>query len=338
MLDIVAGLLGGLGLFFVGLRQLGAQLQALAGRRMRQAVALATRGPWSAGALGLMLGALTQSSNAVAGIAASLRAADLIEPRRALPLVAWANAGTAGLVFLASLDLRFAAFWVLGLAGFATWFGQARLRAAAGVLTAMGLLLLGLGLLKASAAPLRDLDAVRELLLLTGDGRLAPLAAGLLFGFVAQSASAVSILVITLHGAALLTLPQATAAVIGASMGSGLAVWAMSRGMRGTARQPLVFQAALRVAGGAAFLALPAAGTLPAALPVPDPLRLAAFFLLLQAVPAAIAAPLHRPIQRLLDARVPPTPAEAFARPRHIFARAAEDPASALALVAAEQR
>jgi phosphate:Na+ symporter len=345
-MDIAAALVGGLGLFFVGLRQLSAQLQAVAGRRMRQAVAAATRGPWTAGALGLALGALTQSSNAVAFIAASLRAADAMEPRRALPLVAWANAGTAVLVFVASLDLRIAAFWVLGLAGFATYFGRARLRAAAGVATALGLVLLGLGLMKSGAAPLREMEAVRGLLLLSGGGLLAPLLCGLGFGLVAQSASAIAILALTLHEARLLSLDQAAVAVIGASAGSGLAVWLMAREVSGTARQPLVFQACLRLLGAAAFaaaafaearLGAPVLGGWALTAAVPDQFRLALLFLALQAMPAALAAPLHRPIQRLLDARVPPSPAEAFSRPRHFFPGAAEQADTALDLVAKEQ-
>jgi phosphate:Na+ symporter len=87
-LDLIASLLGGLGLFLAGVRGLGAQLQQLAGRRLRLAVARATRGGISAALTGMAPGALTQSSNAVTFVAASMVQAGVMPPQRALPVVA----------------------------------------------------------------------------------------------------------------------------------------------------------------------------------------------------------------------------------------------------------
>lgn len=345
----VGGLLGGLGLFFLGIRTLSVELASMTGPRMRAAMQQGTRSAWHAGALGALLGGLTQSSNAVTFIAASLRSAGLIEPRRALPLVAWANAGTAGLVLVATFDLRAAALWLLGVVGCVRYFapgGGGRLKPMLGALTGLGTLLLGLALLKAGAAPLRELALVREVLLFAGDARLPAFLAGFAIALVAQSSSAVSILVITLHVAGLLAFGQAAMAVFGASLGSGVAVWLMAGGLQGTARQPVVFQAALKGAGALLFAALllaeEATGAplllAPAArLAAESDLRLALLFLLLQAVPAALCAPLHRPIQRALDRFVPASRAEAWSRPRHLYPAALEDAPSALALVAAEQ-
>lgn len=342
-----APLLGGLGLFFLGIRALSAELQAAAGPRMRAAVRAGTATPWHAAGVGLVLGAATQSSNAVTFIAASLRGAGLIPPRRALPLVAWSNAGTAALVLLATFDLRAAALWLLGVVGCWRAFAPAsRLRAALGALTGLGLLLLGLALLKEGAAPLSDSEVVRELLLFAGDAWLPAFLVGFAVTLVAQSSSAVSILAITLHGAGLLAFGQAAMAVCGASLGSGAAVWLMAGGMAGTARQPVVFQAALKAAGavGVAALLLTEAATgqpglmalTALATPQADT-RLALLFLLLQVLPALAAAPLHVPLQALLDRWVRASPTEEWGRPRHVFPAAAEDPPSALPLVAAEQ-
>lgn len=235
-----AGLLGGLGLFFLGIKALSGAMAAATGPRMRAALQRRTESPWHAAALGL-LGAATQSSNAVTFIAASLRSAGSIAPRRTLPVVAWSNAGTAGLVLLATFDLRAAALWLLGMAGRLRYFaadGSGRRRGALEAATALGLLLLGLALLKAGAAPLRDAPLVREAILFAADARLPAFLAGVAVTLVAQSSSTIAILTVALNGAGLLEFGQAAMAIFGASLGSGLAVRLMAGGLSGRHASP----------------------------------------------------------------------------------------------------
>ncbi len=349
-MEMLGGLFGGLGLFFLGVKGLSGQLAAMAGPRMRTAMAKGTSGPFQAAALGLLLGAVTQSSNAVTFIAASMRAAGMIAPRRVIPLLAWANVGTAGLVLVATLDLRLAAFWLLGAVGFASYFatdGGGRWRPVLAALAGLGFMLLGLGLIKAGAAPLRDLAVVRSVMAFGGDAWLPPFLVGMLITLVAQSSSTVSILAITLKAAGLLTYDQAVATIYGASMGSGLAVWLLAGGLTGTARQPVIWQAMLRASGSLFFLVmleLERGFGVPLVLWLVDRLahqldtQLALVFLLLQLVTALLAAPFHRPIERLLERLAPASEDEAQSRPRYLYPQALEDAPSALELVVAEQR
>jgi phosphate:Na+ symporter len=349
-MEMLAGLFGGLGLFFLGVKGLSGQLAAMAGPRMRAAMAKGTSGPYQAAALGLLLGAVTQSSNAVTFIAASMRAAGMIAPRRVIPLLGWANVGTAGLVLVATLDLRIAALWLLGAVGFASYFatdGGGRWRPVLAALAGLGFMLLGLGLIKGGAAPLRDMEMVRAILAFGGEAWLPPFLVGLLITLVAQSSSTVSILAITLKAAGLLTYDQAVATIYGASMGSGLAVWLLAGGLTGTARQPVIWQAMLRAAGSLLFLAmleLERGFGVPLVLWLVERLahqldtQLALVFLLLQLVTALLATPLHRPLERLLERMAPATEDEGHAQPRYLYPQALEDAPSALELVVAEQR
>lgn len=346
---IAANLLGGLGLFFLGVKALSSELKAVGGLRLRTAMARGTRRTWHAALLGLLLGATTQSSNAVTFIAASLRSAGAIAPVRVLPLVAWSNVGTAGLVLIATFDLLTAALWLLAVVGCMRYFardGGGRWRGLVGAGAALGLLLLGLALIKAGAGPLREMEAVRGLLAIAGDARLPVFVVGAVITLVAQSSSTVSILAITLQAAGLLGFDQAVMAVYGASLGSGAAVWLMAGGLAGTARQPVLFQAWLKIAGALLFallLLVEEACGFPLVLALSDLLakdtdtRLAMLFLLLQVVPAALVMPINRPLGVLLERLVPPTTAEELARPVHLYPAALEDGPSALELVSAEQ-
>ena len=142
-MEMLAGLLGGLGLFFLGVKGMSGQLLAMAGGRVRAAMAHGTSTPFHAALFGLLLGCVTQSSNAVTFISASMRAAGMIALRRLLPLLAWANVGTAGLVLVATWDLRIGALWLLGVVGCATYFGLdagGRLRPLLAALAGLGLM------------------------------------------------------------------------------------------------------------------------------------------------------------------------------------------------------
>ena len=71
-MEILSTFLGGLGLFFIGIKFIGGHLKSLSGRRFRRFVAASTHRPLSAAAVGVMASGLTQSSNAVTFIAISL--------------------------------------------------------------------------------------------------------------------------------------------------------------------------------------------------------------------------------------------------------------------------
>lgn len=349
-MEVFASLFGGLGLFFIGIKAVGANLQQLAGRRVRAVVAAATRGRFSTAAVGTLLGALTQSTNAVTFIATSMVTAGVLPLARALPVVGWANLGTAALVMLATVDLRLGALWLLGVVGFGTYFNLdhgGRLRPALGALNGLALLFLGLAVIKSGAAPLREAALVRELLAFAGDALAPPFVVGLAVTLVAQSSSTVSILALTLNAVGLLGFDQTVMVVYGASLGSGLSVLLLSGNLQGSARRLAVYQALFKAAGTVLFLALFAAehwGGVPLVIALTGALaedpqhRIGWLFLLLQLGTALALAPFGRPALALLARLCPPTPAEALSRPQYLYEQALDDAPTALDLVEREQQ
>lgn len=291
---------------------------------------------------------MTQSGNAVTFIAAALRSAGLLATRRLIPLLAAANVGTSGLVLVASFDLRLAALWLLALCGVLTYFGldgSGRMRPLLGAVTGLGLMLLGLALVKAGAEPLRGMEAVQGLLAWGARGVAGLFLLGALVTLLAQSSSTIAILLIMLHGAGLIGFEQAAAGVCGAGAGSALSVLLLGARLAGSARQAVLAQAGLRGAGALLVLALLAIeqagvplllGALRALAEGPA-MQLALLFLAQQLLVALIAAPLHGPLAALLARLAPEGEAEAEGRPRHLFPQALEEPASALPLLRAEQ-
>jgi phosphate:Na+ symporter len=349
-MEPIASLLGGLGLFLVGIKGLGGNLQALAGPQLREVIGWATRGRVPTAITGLLLGLLTQSSQAATIIVAALANARLIGLPAGIGLLAWANPGTAGLVLLATVDLRLAVLWLVGLVGLLSAFGidrGGRLKPALGALFGLGLMFLGLDLLKAGAAPLQDSALLQAVLGSAGSAWALPALLGLGAGLMIQSSSTIVILALTLFGTGLLEEPQAVALVLGASLGSGAAVLWSLPGLAGAGRRLVLFQAWLRVTASAGFAALVAvealAGTplLLAAIDAtgwPAGFRIGALFVVLQLVPAMVAACFAQRLSGWLVTRFPESATEALSRPHFLFHRALADAPTALALLAQEQR
>ena len=351
-MDLIASLLGGLGLFLVGMKAVGANLQQLAGRRMRVVVAQATRGPIASAASGILLGGLTQSSNAVTFIAISMAQAGILTQRRAMPIVAFANVGTAGLVLLATVDIRLAVLWLIGVVGFMSALNLdrgGRMKPVLGALLGLGLLFLGLDLMKTGALPLRDLSLTRSVVegdALGGFGLILPFIVGALITLVAQSSSTVTILAMTLNAAGLVSFDQAALSVYGASVGSGGAVLLLSSSLSGAARRLAVYQALVKAGGVALFLLLfllERLGGFPAVLAMTEAIasdsqsRIGWLFLLLQLGSALLVAPFGTAMEKLLVRLSPETPSEALSRPHYLYDKALADPPTALDLVALEQ-
>lgn len=348
-MEIVASLFGGLGLFFTGVKLIGRNLQHMVGRRFRALVARATGNPLTAALAGTALGVLTQSTNAATFIVINLISAGALTVRRAMPLVAWANLGTSVLVILAVVDLRLAVLYLLGVTGLCHYFdldSSARWRHLVGALLGLGILFLGLQLMKGGAAPLRELAMVQSALRFAASSEALLVLIGAAVAMVAQSSATVSVLAVTMASAGLFGEEATILLVLGASLGSGATTYLMAGNLEGTPRQLALFQALFKAVGVAILLPLflieshQGVPLLRHAIDghVPDLAhRAAAVYLLCQLVPALVLAPVYGPLSRLFDRLLPASRTEVLSRPAFLYDQALVDAESALPLVEREQ-
>src|SRR5215510_10855413 len=124
--SILPNIIAGLGLFFSGLRLIDSNLRQVAVRRLRTIIGQLTQQTWVASLIGMLAGALVQSSSGIVFILVSLVSSGLTTVRRALPIVTWANVGCCALIFVAVLDLRLAILYMVGIAGAASAFDRSR--------------------------------------------------------------------------------------------------------------------------------------------------------------------------------------------------------------------
>jgi phosphate:Na+ symporter len=347
--EILGPLIGGLGLFFVGVKMIGANLRLLSGPRLRQLVASSVSSAWRGSALGVLSGAITQSSSAITLILSNMIAANLMSVAQAVPIVAWANVGTSALVLASTVDIRIPVFYLLGLIGVSYFFdidNSTRYRHIAGAMLGVGLVFLGLQLLHAGAIPLRDSEDFRHMLLLTARFDSLLFIVALVVAMLLQSSSTVSAIAVTMSVAGLLTLEQTTLIIFGASAGSGLGALLLSASSKGAARQLAVIQAISKTLGSLLMLALlvlektaavPLVLALLAVLTPVTALQAAWAFLLTQFAGVLLGNVLAPFLLRVAARMSPLTRRETLSKPRYLSEETLGDAESAMDLAELEQ-
>jgi phosphate:Na+ symporter len=345
----VLTLFAGLGLFFTGLTLLGEELKRASGPCLRRFLRPLTRRPVTAWAGGVLAGALTSSSKAVTFSLGGLVAASAVPLVEALPIALGGTVGAALIVFWTTFDFELVVLGMLGLAGTLLQFGKKgndHARVTAGLLLSVGLLFYGLAMVKRGAAPARELEWVRELLMARGESWTLLLGLGAVAATLAQSSSAVSILAIALLGADLLSMQQTVLLVYGANVGSGLSTALLAAGLRGAARQLAVYQAVvravpvfllvplLRLEAGHAF---PGALALAGSISSSPETQVAIIHLLYGLAGSAIAFPVIRRSASVLNRLLPPTVEERFAEVRYVNLIDPTELEGACLLIAQEQ-
>ncbi|MDQ0391155.1 Na/Pi symporter [Labrys monachus] len=343
----IAALLSGLGLFFIGVRSLSANLVPLAGRRTRAVFAQAMRGPVSTAVSGTIAGLATQSSSAVSWIIIGFVRAGVVPAGPALLAPSWSNVGTAMLPLLLAVDTTTAASLVIGIVGFITYFRLARGDRMRNVLDAAlgaALLLFGMHIVSSTIEPVREamLQSPTLTAALQSPWLLALI--GAVFSFIAQSSSVATAIAVAAVGAKLLTVPAALPVIAGANAGAIFNNLVNMSGENLAGRLVFACQVVQKATGSlllAAFAAVsglwPAEGaSLTAMAGHNASAQIAVVFTIAQVIGSTISSLTAGPVRTLVQRWTPVNPAEALAQPTFLLREALSDPPAALDLVIRE--
>ncbi len=228
-------ILGGVGLFLLGMTVMTDGLKALAGSALRTVLGKAAATPWSGAFWGAMVTLLVQSSSAVTMTTIGLVSAGILPFSKGLGLVFGANVGTTGTAWLIALigvrvSLSAYALPLIFVGALVKLLGNGRVSASGGALAGFALVLYGLTTLQQGMGGLAerlnpsDLPSVlgmADVSWMSGTGGLLMLIiVGLAMTAVMQSSTASTAVTIASFYAGAISLEQGAALIIGQNIGT----------------------------------------------------------------------------------------------------------------------
>ena len=257
IIEIVAGGAGGLGLFIAGMWLLSENLKTLASRRLRRTASRWTNNRFSALLWGILAGGVTQSVIALTFIVVSLLRSGLIPTRGALALILGGSVGASTLVAIVTFDIKVAALYALGISGAVVATDRlSRYRPVAASVLGGAMLILGLVLIKDTAAPLAEQPWFRDLLEGAGGSLALTFLVAAVLTAVLQSANAVCIFAISLVSVGAFSVDQAIMSIGGSLTGSSAILVILSAGLTGRSRQVAMYMAFYDLLVGAVVVPL----------------------------------------------------------------------------------
>lgn len=339
------GVLGGIGLFLLGMQLMTGGLQQAAGSALQQILRHGTRTTLRGILSGVVVTALVQSSSAVTVATLGFVNAGLLSLRQAVRVIFGSNLGTtmtAWIVALAGFELKIAAFALplIGLGMLARLLLRGRLAHLGEAVAGFGVFFVGIDTLQSGFAGMTDTFALGTL-----TSPVLNVALFFVIGFaltvLTQSSSAAIAIVISAAAGGLVGLTAAAAAAVGANVGTTstavLAALSATPNARRVAAAHVVFNivAGLLALGLLALFSLRQSQSVPAALPIGT--LLAIFHTLFNLAGVVLLWPFIDPLVARLRQWFRTTE-EDLAQPRHLDQTLIATPTLALDALALELR
>lgn len=225
MIEVIFRLLGGIGLFLLGMALLSEGLVGFAGAALRQALLKFTGTPWKAFVSGALTTLLIQSSTATTVTLIGFVSAGLIGYSQAIGVVIGASLGTTATGWLVAglglkVNLGYYTLPLIGLGAFLRVLGHGRWRHLGLACAGFGMLFLGLSGMQEGMQGLAADFNFRDLPSHGLWAHVLTMLTGVILTNILQSSTAAVATTLTALHAGTITLEQAASVVVGAAIGT----------------------------------------------------------------------------------------------------------------------
>ncbi|MBQ8362723.1 MAG: Na/Pi cotransporter family protein [Thermoguttaceae bacterium] len=243
---ICATVLGGLGLFLIGMKRMSDGLQAVAGARLRRIISMFTNNRFLAVGVGFMATVLVQSSSATTVMILGFVNSGLMTLAQAVGCVMGTNIGTTTTGWLLTLNLGAYGLPLIGVAGFVYLLtNNEKICNLAACALGIGLIFFGLKTMGAALAPLPDIPAFGEFMQsFQADslwGAIKCVMVGCVTTMIVQSSAATIGITMTLATLGAIDFTAAAALVLGENIGTTITALLASIGATTNARRVAYF-------------------------------------------------------------------------------------------------
>ena len=243
-IEILLKVIGGLGVFLLGMKHLSEGMQAVAGNRLRQLIGIVTENRIMAVGVGTLMTCLVQSSSITTVMVVGFVNSGFMTLHQAIGVIFGANIGTTITGWLISLLPKIGKFGlpILGMSSFFYLFAKRdRVRNIGMVVMGIGMIFFGLDLMSGGLKPIRtnaDYQAFFALFQASSYlGILKCALVGCIVTTMVQSSSATLGITMALLLQGTINFESAAALVLGENIGTTITAYFASIGANSTAKR-----------------------------------------------------------------------------------------------------
>lgn len=223
--EIIFGTIGGLGLFLYGMRLMSEGLKSISGEKLKRVLGMLTKNKMIAVLVGAGFTALIQSSSAMTVMAVGLVNSGLLTLTQAIGVVMGANIGTTFTAWLVSAFAVFKisqyAYPAIGIGFAMTFIGKRRsVKNWGRALLGLGLIFLGLAVLKDGFGPLKESQMIKDMFVNFGQNPLLGVLVGAAATVLLQSSSVTIAIIQVMALQGLLDFQSAIPLILGDNIGT----------------------------------------------------------------------------------------------------------------------
>jgi phosphate:Na+ symporter len=254
IVKLVTQLVGGLGLFLLGMKHMSDGMQAVAGSSLRRLISLVTGNRLTATLVGTAVTCIVQSSSVTTVMVVGFVNSGVMQLTQAVGVIMGANIGTTITGWILALSIDKYGLPMLGAAAFVFLFTRGdRFRYWALTIMGIGMVFFGLEIMKNSCAIIKQLPVFESWLKAfnanTYAGVLKCAVVGCILTTVVQSSSAMLGITISLASQGIINYETAAALVLGENIGTTITAFLASLGTTTNARRAAYFHVMFNLIG-----------------------------------------------------------------------------------------
>ncbi|HAF29816.1 MAG TPA: Na/Pi cotransporter family protein [Bacteroidales bacterium] len=251
---LIAGLIGGLGLFLLGMTMMSDGLQNAAGDKMRSVLSQITNNRFFAVGIGTFVTMIVQSSSATTVMLVSFVHSKLMKFRQTIGVILGAGIGTTITVQLIAFKITDYSLLFIGLGFMLNFlFSSTKIKSVGKSILGFGILFYGMQIMSESMYPLRSftpfIDSIIKL-----ENPLVGILAGTIFTALIQSSAAFIGIMIILATQGLLSLEASIPLMFGANIGTAITAILASIKTDKEAKQVALAHSLIKIIGVLLFL------------------------------------------------------------------------------------
>ena len=251
---LVSGLVGGLGIFLLGMKHMSDGMQAVAGNSLRRLIGAVTNNRFLATIVGVVVTCVVQSSSITTVMVIGFVNSGVMQLAQAIGVIMGANIGTTITGWILVLKIGKYGLPLLGGSAFFYLFSKGdRWRYWAMVLMGVGMVFFGLELMKNACSIIKETPAFEAWFqrfdASTYFGVLGCAMAGCVLTVLVQSSSATLGITISLAVQGVISYETAAALVLGENIGTTITAFLASLGATTNARRAAYFHVVFNLVG-----------------------------------------------------------------------------------------